>query len=153
MDGLLAQQLADVREALLLAGQLIGTNVSSPPTGIQADPDAADAWVPEAGGGSSVKVDGDVLSVASQKHRYAADYFQAHSTRTSPPIEQFLGSLGPIFGDFRAAGLEVLDRRRADYETQASGHADMSSGLTQVTTAWQGHEQQAAQQLRGVVDT
>lgn len=152
MDGLLAQQLADVRQALELAGRLIGSSVSSPPTDIQADPDAAKAWLPEAGGGSSVKVDGDALHAAGQNHQYAADYFQAHNERTGPPIEQFLGSLGPVFGDFRAAGLEVLDHRRADYEAQASGHADMTSGLTTVMTTWQGHEQQAAQQMRGVAD-
>ncbi|WP_260972896.1 hypothetical protein [Mycolicibacterium llatzerense] len=45
MDAILQQQLDDVREALRQARQLIGTNVPEPPTGIQADPDAAKKWV------------------------------------------------------------------------------------------------------------
>lgn len=45
MDALLQQQLNDVREALRQARELIGTNVPTPPTGIQADPEAAKKWV------------------------------------------------------------------------------------------------------------
>lgn len=153
MDGLLAQQLADVREALSEAGRLIGTAVSSPPTGIQADPDAAKAWLPDSGGDVSIKVDDGTLNVAGQQHQGAADYLHAVNSRTHPLIESFLGSLGPIFGDFRAAGLEVLGRRRADYDAQASGHDDVAAGLATAVARWHVHEQDAAQQLRGVTDT
>lgn len=41
----LQQQLNDVREALRKARELVGANVTAPPRGIEADPEAAQKWV------------------------------------------------------------------------------------------------------------
>jgi hypothetical protein len=41
----LQQQLDDVRAAIRRARELIGVNVTSPPEGIEAKPDAAKEWV------------------------------------------------------------------------------------------------------------
>lgn len=43
--GQLQQQLDDVRAALQRARELVGTQVSEPPGGIEADPGAAGEWV------------------------------------------------------------------------------------------------------------
>ncbi|MCT7371922.1 ESX-1 secretion-associated protein [Mycolicibacterium llatzerense] len=100
-----------------------------------------------------IRIHDGVLRTAAQNHQGAADYLQAIPTSTHPPIENFLSSLGPLFGDVRAAGLTVLDQRRADYESQARGHQQMTAGLHETAAAFQNHEEQAAKQLRGVIDT
>ena len=42
-----------------------------------------------------------------------------------------LDSLGPIFAEFRDAGGELLDQRRACYEQQAAAHAEMADRLNE----------------------
>jgi len=43
--GALQQQIEEVREALRQARGLVGTNLTAPPTAIEADPQVAQKWV------------------------------------------------------------------------------------------------------------
>lgn len=67
-------------------------------------------------------------------------------------IQQSLDSLGPIFGELREAGRELLEARRQCYEQQADAHADLAQNLQMSATLWEQHEQQAADKLGGILD-
>jgi hypothetical protein len=67
-------------------------------------------------------------------------------------IQESLDSLGPIFGDLRDAGRELLELRRQCYEQQADDHADMADKLRVSATMWETHEGEAAGKFGGVVD-
>lgn len=103
-------------------------------------------------GGETMRISGQALREAAQHHQEAADYLQTVPD-THPQIEGFLSSLGPIFGGFRAAGLELLDQRRACYEQQARDHRHVTAGLNESAALWDSHEAGGAQQMRGLLDT
>lgn len=103
--------------------------------------------------GAPIQISPQTLRQAAQHHQGAADYLQTVPSTTHPPIEGFLSSLGPIFGGFRAAGLELLDQRRACYEQQARDHQHVTAGLNESATAWESHEADGAQQMRGLLDS
>jgi len=96
-----------------------------------------------------IRIDSAHLRSAAQQHQGAADYLRGVPA-THPQIESFLSSLGPIFGDFKAAGGQVLDARKQCYDKQADDHEHVTSGLHQVAAAWDSHEQDARQQFRGL---
>lgn len=60
--------------------------------------------------------------------------------------------MGPIFGELRDAGRELLELRRRCYEQQGDDHADMAHNLTVSARAWDQHEQEAAGELGRIVD-
>lgn len=100
---------------------------------------------------SDIRVVGAKLRSAGQKHQDAADYLRAVPD-THPQIQEFLTSMGPLFGDFRAAGLNVLDQRKACYTKQADDHEHVNNGLNQAASTWDNHEGGASQQFRGVAE-
>jgi CHASE3 domain sensor protein len=100
----------------------------------------------------------DRIHVVPAQLREAADHHQQTSEylRTVPAsnaaIQESLDSLGPIFGELREAGRELLELRRRCYEQQADDHADLAHNLRASATLWEQHEQEAAQKLGGIAD-
>ena len=100
----------------------------------------------------------DSIHVVPAHLRQAAAHHQETSEylRTIPSshaaIQESLDSLGPIFGELRDAGRDLLELRRQCYERQADDHADLADQLTTSATMWEEHEQNAASKFGGIVD-
>src|SRR6201995_2479862 len=100
----------------------------------------------------------DPIHVGPPQLREAADHPQETSEylRTLPSsheaIQQSLDSLGPIFGELREAGRELLEQRRLCYEQQADNHADIADNLTKSAGMWEQHEADAAEKLERISD-
>ncbi|MGD9622244.1 MAG: type VII secretion target [Mycolicibacterium sp.] len=99
----------------------------------------------------AIRVSSAVLREAAGRHQQAADYLGAVPSG-HPEIASFLGSLGPVFGGFRAASLALLDQRRACYEQQARDHLHVTAGLREAAGRWEAHEDDAAARMRGLLD-
>jgi Excreted virulence factor EspC, type VII ESX diderm len=91
------------------------------------------------------------LREAAARHRETSDYLRAVPS-SHAAIQESLDSLGPIFGELRDAGRELLNLRRQCYEQQADDHADMAHNLNVSATKWDQHEEDAAGRLGGIVD-
>jgi hypothetical protein len=91
------------------------------------------------------------LREAAGHHRETSDYLRTVPS-SHAAIQESLDSLGPVFGDLREAGRELLELRRQCYEQQADDHADMADKLIVSAAAWEQHEQDAARNFRGIVD-
>jgi Excreted virulence factor EspC, type VII ESX diderm len=91
------------------------------------------------------------LREAAAHHEQISDYLRTVPS-SHPAVQESLDSLGPIFGELREAGRELLELRRQCYEQQADDHADMARNLRITATAWDQHEHQAARNLGGVAD-
>ncbi|OBF86168.1 hypothetical protein A5791_01615 [Mycobacterium sp. 852002-51163_SCH5372311] len=91
------------------------------------------------------------LREAAAHHEQVSDYLRTVPS-SHPAIQESLDSLGPIFGELRDAGRELLELRRQCYEQQADDHAEMARNLRITATAWDQHEHQAARNLGGVAD-
>lgn len=91
------------------------------------------------------------LREAAAHHQDAADYL-----RTIPAshaaMQASLDSLGPVFGELREAGRELLELRRRCYEQQADDHADVAQRLALSAAMWEQHEADASRDLGGIVD-
>jgi hypothetical protein len=100
----------------------------------------------------------DRIHVVPANLREAAGYHQETSEylRTIPSshqaIQQSLDSLGPIFGELREAGRELLERRRMCYEQQADSHAKIAENLTRSANMWEEHEAEAVRRLERIPD-
>lgn len=100
----------------------------------------------------------DRIRVVTDNLRQAAGHHQETSEylRTLPSshqaIQESLDSLGPIFGDLREAGRELLEQRRMCYEQQAEDHAQLADNLTKSASMWEEQEAQAVQRLKRVAD-
>jgi hypothetical protein len=97
-------------------------------------------------------VDPAELRDAAAKHVETAEYL-----RTVPAghdaIQEALDSLGPIFGELREAGRELLEQRRVCYQQQADDHAAIADSLRQSAMYWEAHEQERATAFRSIPDT
>lgn len=93
----------------------------------------------------------DDLRRAADEHRQAADELAAVPER-HPEMMAALESLGPIFAEFREAGRELLDQRRACYEQQAAAHVEMAERLSQAAETWEAQDADAARQMRSVTE-
>ena len=91
------------------------------------------------------------LRQAAARHQETSDYLRTVPS-SHEAIQESLDSLGPIFGELRDAGRELLELRRQCYEQQADDHADMADKLTASATIWEQHEQDAARNLGGIAD-
>src|ERR1700742_1527050 len=93
----------------------------------------------------------DNLRQAAGHHQETSEYL-----RTLPAshqaIQDSLDSLGPIFGELREAGRELLEQRRMCYEQQADNHADIADNLTKSASMWEQHEAEAADKLDRISD-
>jgi len=100
----------------------------------------------------------DRIHVVPENLRQAAGHHQETSEylRTLPSshqaIQDSLDSLGPIFGELREAGRELLEQRRICYEQQADSHAEMAENLTKSATLWEEHESEAARKFEHISD-
>ena len=100
----------------------------------------------------------DRIHVVPANLREAAGHHQETSEylRTIPSshqaIQESLDSLGPIFGELREAGRELLEQRRQCYEQQADSHAAMADNLTKSANMFEEHEAEAVQRLKSVAD-
>ena len=91
------------------------------------------------------------LREAAAHHWEVADHLRTVPS-SHAAIQQSLDSLGPVFGEFRDAGRELLELRRRCYEQQADDHADLAEKLTTSAAVWEQHEQDAARDFRGIVE-
>jgi hypothetical protein len=91
------------------------------------------------------------LREAAGHHQETSDYLRtipsSHGT-----IQESLDSLGPIFGELREAGRELLEQRRQCYEQQADAHAEMAHNLTTSAHTWEHHEEEAARKFERLRD-
>lgn len=100
----------------------------------------------------------DRVHVVPAHLREAAAHHEhtSNQLRTLPAahaaIQQSLDSLGPIFGELREAGRELLELRRQCYEQQADDHAAIAENLHTSAALWEQHEQESADKLGGIVD-
>lgn len=91
------------------------------------------------------------LREAAAHHRETSDYLRTVPS-SHAAIQESLDSLGPVFGELRDAGCELLELRRQCYEQQADDHAELADKLNTSATMWEQHEQDAARNLRGIGD-
>ena len=91
------------------------------------------------------------LRQAAARHQETSDYLRTVPS-SHEAIQESLDSLGPIFGELRDAGRELLELRRQCYEQQAADHADLADKLTTSAAIWEQHEQDAARNLGGIAD-
>jgi hypothetical protein len=91
------------------------------------------------------------LREAAGHHQETSDYLRTVPS-THPAIQESLDSLGPIFGEFREAGRELLEHRRLCYEQQADTHAEMATNLTKSASMWEEHESEAASKFEDISD-
>jgi Excreted virulence factor EspC, type VII ESX diderm len=100
----------------------------------------------------------DRIHVVPANLREAAGHHQETSEylRTLPSshqaIQRSLDSLGPIFGELREAGRELLEQRRICYEQQADSHAKIAENLTKSANMWEEHEAEAARRFERIPD-
>lgn len=91
------------------------------------------------------------LRQAADEHQQMAECLRSVPA-SHPAIQESLDSLGPIFGELRDAGRELLALRRQCYEQQADDHAEMADNLRVSATMWEHHEKDAAARLGSIVD-
>ncbi len=91
------------------------------------------------------------LRQAAARHQETSEYLRTVPS-SHEAIQESLDSLGPIFGELRDAGRELLELRRQCYEQQAADHADLADKLTASATMWERHEQDAARNLGDIAD-
>jgi hypothetical protein len=100
----------------------------------------------------------DRIHVVPENLRQAASHHQETSDylRTLPSsheaIQESLDSLGPIFGELREAGRELLEQRRLCYEQQADGHAQIADNLTKSASMWEAQDAESAQKIEHLAD-
>lgn len=91
------------------------------------------------------------LREAAAGHQQTSEYLRTVPS-SHAAIQESLDSLGPIFGDLRDAGRELLELRRQCYQRQADSHADLAEDLRVSATMWEQHEQEASRILGSIVD-
>ncbi|MCW1958893.1 MAG: ESX-1 secretion-associated protein [Mycobacterium sp.] len=88
----------------------------------------------------------DELRRAAHEHRQTAESLAVASAGHAEVMTS-LESLGPVFAEFRTAGAELLDQRRACYEQQAAAHAEMADRLDHAADVWEGQDVEGAERL------
>ena len=93
----------------------------------------------------------DHLRQAAGHHRETSEYLRA-LPMSHQAIQESLDSLGPIFGELREAGRELLEHRRMCYEQQADSHAEIAENLTKSASMFEEQEAQNIQRLKSISD-
>jgi Excreted virulence factor EspC, type VII ESX diderm len=93
----------------------------------------------------------DNLRQAAGHHQETSEYLRTLPS-SHPAIQDSLDSLGPIFGELREAGRELLEQRRMCYEQQADSHEKMAENLTKSASMFEEQESQAVQRLKRISD-
>lgn len=91
------------------------------------------------------------LRRAAGEHRGTAEQLRAVPA-SNAGIMASLESLGPVFGELRDAGRDLLEQRRACYDQQAAAHEELAQRLDQAAAMWERHDQEAAQRMRDVTE-
>ena len=91
------------------------------------------------------------LREAAGHHQETSEYLGTLPS-SHQAIQQSLDSLGPIFGELREAGRELLEQRRMCYEQQADSHAKIAENLTRSANMWEEHEAEAVRRLERISD-
>lgn len=91
------------------------------------------------------------LREAAGHHQETSEYLR-NLPASHAAIQHSLDSLGPIFGDLREAGRDLLEQRRLCYEQQADNHAEIADNLTKSAAMWEQHEADAAQTFDRLAD-
>jgi|SRR5271155_769753 hypothetical protein len=91
------------------------------------------------------------LREAAGHHQETSDYLRTLPS-SHPAIQESLDSLGPIFGELREAGRELLEQRRQCYQQQADNHEAMAENLTKSASMFEEQEAEAVQRLKRVAD-
>jgi excreted virulence factor EspC (type VII ESX diderm) len=91
------------------------------------------------------------LRQAAAHHRDTSDYLRTVPS-SHAAIQESLDSLGPIFGELRDAGRELLELRRQCYQQQADDHAEMADKLAVSAALWEQHDTDAARDFGGIID-
>jgi hypothetical protein len=98
-----------------------------------------------------IRVDLENLRDAATRHAEVSDALRAaHADHAA--IQESLDSLGPIFGELREAGRDLLDERRRCYEKQAEEHSAMADSLSAAALHWENHEDERAAAMRALFD-
>lgn len=93
----------------------------------------------------------DHLRQAAGHHQETSEYLRTLPS-SHQAIQESLDSLGPIFGELREAGRELLEQRRVCYEQQADSHSRMAENLTKSASMFEEQEAQSVQRLRRIAD-
>ena len=88
----------------------------------------------------------DELRRAARDHQDTAEQLSTVPSRHADILAS-LDSLGPIFGELRDAGRELLDQRRLCYEQQAAAHAELATNLRHAADVWEHQDSAAAAEL------
>jgi hypothetical protein len=91
------------------------------------------------------------LREAAGHHQETSDYLRTLQS-SHHAIQESLDSLGPIFGELREAGRELLEQRRLCYEQQAASHTELADNLTTSALMWEQHETDAAREFERLQD-
>ncbi|AKK25417.1 ESX-1 secretion-associated protein [Mycobacterium sp. EPa45] len=93
----------------------------------------------------------DELRRAARDHQDTAEQLSTVPSRHADILAS-LDSLGPIFGELRDAGRELLDQRRACYEQQAAAHAELATNLRHAADVWEHQDTAAAAELGRIAE-
>lgn len=93
-----------------------------------------------------LEIDPDELRRAAREHRVIADELSAVPANNAD-IMATLQSLGPVFGELRDAGRDLLEQRRICYDRQAAAHTALADTLDVVAAQWEHYDRDAAQRL------
>jgi hypothetical protein len=91
----------------------------------------------------------DNLRQAASHHQETSEYLRTLPS-SHQAIQESLDSLGPIFGELREAGRELLEQRRLCYEQQAEDHSQMADNLTKSASMWEAQEAESAQEIERI---
>jgi hypothetical protein len=91
------------------------------------------------------------LREAAGHHQEASEYLRTIPS-SHQAIQESLDSLGPIFGELREAGRELLEQRRRCYQQQADNHADIAANLVRSANMWEEHESKAVGKFEHISD-
>ena len=93
----------------------------------------------------------DNLRQAAGHHKETSEYLRTLPS-SHQAIQDSLDSLGPIFGELREAGRELLEQRRMCYEQQADSHEKMADNLTKSASMFEETESAAVRRLERISD-
>ena len=93
----------------------------------------------------------DNLRQAAGHHQETSEYLRTLPS-SHQAIQNSLDSLGPIFGELREAGRELLEQRRMCYEQQADSHAKMADNLTKSASMFEEQEAESVQRFKRISD-
>ena len=91
------------------------------------------------------------LREAAGHHQETSDYLRTLPSSHNA-IQESRDSLGPIFGELREAGRELLEQRRQCYEQQADSHAKVADNLTKSASMFEEQESASVRRLRRIAD-